>query len=152
MNLSYQYAQRQYRPGDREWSDTVALIKRYTRAELPRDRDPLVLTRSQAIASSKLDLGRGAVAEWTAPNTPIMFLYKELPLPSGSADVIVVGDIADLFTWVDRSRTDFRFYVQNVLLAIFSLTLGVLAWRLDHQSNKRGSPTVNHRKTNPESG
>jgi hypothetical protein len=151
MNLSYQEAQRQYRPGDKEWSDTVALIKRYTKADIPLGRDPLVLTRSQAIASSKLDLGGGISAEWTAPNTPIMFLYKELPLPSGSPDVVVVGDIADLFTWVDKSKTDFRFYIQNVLLAIFSVTLGIFAWRLDHQGAKQGNLTVSE-ETNTAKG
>jgi len=35
----------------------------------------------------------------------------------------------------DKSKSDFRFLVQNVLLGIFSITLGVLIWAIEHRKS-----------------
>ncbi len=135
MNLSYTEAKRQYRPGDDEWKPTIALIERYSKAELPRGRQPIVLARLQAVASAKAEVGPGKFAEWTAPTTPLLFLYSESPLSWN--DTMVVGDIGDLFVWIEKSKSDFRFYVQNVLLGVFSVTLGALIWGIEHRERSQ---------------
>jgi hypothetical protein len=138
MNTSYEEVQRQYRPSDKEWKATVDLIKKYTKSQLPPGREPLVVMRYGAITSAKLDLGYGKFAEWTAPTTPLALLYHEFPTPGSikPEDIVIVGQIGDLFAWIDKSKTDFRFFVQNVLLGIFSLTLAILIWGIEHRERK----------------
>lgn len=76
--------------------------------------------------SSKIDLGDGRMAEWTAPTTPIYLLYHDLPAEKG--DAVQVGNIEDLHNWVERSKSDFRFYVQDIFLGLFSFALGAFIW------------------------
>jgi hypothetical protein len=134
MNISYAEEKRQYWPSDKEWKPTLALITRYTNAQLPRGKSPVMIARYKAVASAKIDITPGAFAEWTAPTTPLVLLYRDPPLSMG--DAVVVGDIGDLFIWIDKSRSDFRFLIQNVLLGIFSLSLGVLIWTVEHRTKK----------------
>ncbi len=136
MNISYAYAKRQYRPGDPEWKPTLGLIKRYTKAELPRDRQPVLIARYKAVTSAMVETAPGITAEWTAPTTPIYLAYAELPAKTN--DVVQVGDINDLFLWIDKSKSDFRFLMQNVLLGIFSLTLGLMIWGIEHRERSIG--------------
>lgn len=134
MNTSYADAKRQYRPGDPEFEPTLDLIEKYTKAELKRDRQPVLIARYKAVASAVIDTGQGMTAEWTAPTTPVYLGYVDNP--AQTSDVVQVGDINDLFVWIDQSRNDFRFLIQNVLLAVFSLTLGVLIWSIEHRERR----------------
>src|SRR3989338_7615145 len=66
-------------PSDAAWVPVVDLIYSYSPAELPTDRQPRILARFPAVASAKAELGAGRIAEWTAPSTPIVLLYKDWP-------------------------------------------------------------------------
>src|ERR1700687_3762256 len=52
MDSSYDpSARHQFRAGDAGYDETLSLIKHYTRAILPKDKPPVVITRYVAIAS-----------------------------------------------------------------------------------------------------
>jgi hypothetical protein len=137
MNTSYADVKRQYRPRDPEWTPTLALIRKYTKAEMPSNRDPVLLARYTAIVSAKAEIEPGKFAEWTAPTTPLLIFYSDPP--SRFNDYVAVGEIGDLFSWIEKSKADFRFMIQNVLLGIFSITLGVLIWAIEHREHKRST-------------
>lgn len=127
MDTSYDpSAQRQFRPGDRGYAETLGLIENYTNAVLPKDRTPVMIVRYVAVLSGEAQLNNGKIAEWTAPSTPLCVLYHEMP--ANNSDTVQVGTIGDLHTWIERSKNDFRFCVQDVFLGIFSLALGALLW------------------------
>jgi len=64
MNTSYDtQAQRKFRPQDKAWKPTLALIRRFSRAQLPKGREPILIARYSAILSGKVDLGNGQFAE-----------------------------------------------------------------------------------------
>ena len=73
LDTSYANVVRQVRPGDAEWRPLIRVIMRYTRANLPKDKTPVVFGRSAAVSSIKTDEG-----EWTAPTTPIVLLYRDI--------------------------------------------------------------------------
>jgi hypothetical protein len=111
---------RQIGPDERAWRPLLRLIRKYSTATLPDNREPVMLARSVAIASAKLDIGQGQPAEWTAPSTPIILIYSDWPgheVPP--KEYRVVGTIGDLRAWVDRSRADLRFWIQDLSLALF---------------------------------
>jgi hypothetical protein len=138
MNVSYAEAKRQYWPSDKEWIPTLALITRYTKAQLPQGKSPVMIARYKAVASAKIDITPGSSAEWTAPTTPLVLLYRDPPLSMD--DAVIVGDIGDLSVWIDKSKSDFRFLIQNVLLGVFSIALAVLIWSVEHRSKKAPKP------------
>ena len=122
------------RPGDKAWIPLLNLIYRYSHANIPRNREPHVVARFQAVWSSKLDLGPGQVAEWTAPSTPFALLYKDWP---GNAiepkDYRIVGTIGDLRNWIDNSKDRLRFLVGDVFVATFSSLLGIFVWLIERE-------------------
>lgn len=126
------------RLGDPGWKPLLKLISKYSIANLPKDKEPRVFARFVAILSQKTDLGQGRIAEWTAPSTPIALIYREWPGQSVSPqDYRIVGTIGDLRTWINRSKDDFRFIVQDILLAILSITCGILVLVTEKVSPKR---------------
>jgi hypothetical protein len=131
-NLETSYAtnvSRQVRPGDPAWKPLLRLINKYSTANFPKDREPKVFARYVAVGSHKIEAGNELVAEWTAPTTPIMLIYKEWPGQKVERkDNHIVGSIADLRTWITRSKDDFRFLVQDVALAVLSLVFAVVLW------------------------
>lgn len=46
-------------PGEPGWQPLLGLIRRYSAASIPKDREPRGVARSPAIISGKLDLGDG---------------------------------------------------------------------------------------------
>jgi hypothetical protein len=87
-------AGRPVRPGDQAWSPLIRVITDYTHADLPTDKEPLVVARAQAVLSAK---NQEALGEWTAPTTPVLLMYKEWPGHGDvtPADYRVVGTLED---------------------------------------------------------
>jgi hypothetical protein len=114
-------------PDDPEWVPLLRLIKHYSphRDELPKDREPKVFARAQAITSAKT-----AAGEWTAPSTPIVLLYRKWPDPGSGdfkfgQDAFPVGTIGDLHDWVRRDRADFDFYWRTIIFGLLSMCAGL---------------------------
>ncbi len=112
------------RPGDEEWPALMRVITEYTHAQLPTDKTPRVFARAVAVTSAASE---GARAEWTAPTTPILLLYKDWPGrgPVTPADYRTVGTIGDLHDWIRRDEADFDFLVRIILFGILSRCVGV---------------------------
>lgn len=124
-------AARPIRPSDKEWAPTIKLIMEHTRTNLPRDRQPLVIARSVAVLSAQEPIGNGQIAQWTAPSTPILVLYKRWPGNSvGPEDYRVVGTIGDLRSWIADYREKWKFYVNDLLFAILGLITAALSLSL----------------------
>ena len=98
METSYaEDVKRVIRPGQPGWDTMVSLIRRYSSAQLPANREPKLLARFVAVASAKLDIGPGQIAEWTAPSTPLVLIYIEWPgQPVEPADYRIVAGYSDL--------------------------------------------------------
>jgi hypothetical protein len=130
METSYaKGVKRQFRPGDDGFKETLDLIRKYSTATFAPGQHPVLITRYVAVASSKIEAGDKILAEWTAGTTPLVVLYREPPqahLTDGSA--VFAGSIGDLRVWIDRSKKDFHFLVQEVFLAGISITVALLAW------------------------
>ena len=122
---------RQVGPDEKAWTPMLRLIRKYSTSILPTDREPKILARYVAVSSGKVDIGKGDLAEWTAASTPLLLGYRNVPGPGQTApleDFKIVGSIGDIRAWVDRSRADLRFWVQDISLALFSIALAVIMW------------------------
>jgi hypothetical protein len=124
LDTSYAQVSRQVREGDKEWPPLMRLIKKNTHADLPKDKTPIVFARQVAVASFKQE---GSEAEWTAPTTPIILLYKELGHgdPLSADDWRIVGTIEDLHNWVRADEADFDFLVRTIMFGILSVCVGI---------------------------
>jgi hypothetical protein len=128
-------------PGDPAWVPVLDLIQRYSTVKLPMDRQPHALARFTAIASAKIEAGPGSIAEWTAPSTPIVLIYKDLSENKFThSDYRIVGTIGDLRTWVDKRRADVHFLGRDILLSLTSVVIGLVIWLFEHapESSTRG--------------
>lgn len=119
-------AGRPVRPTDKEWAPLIRVISKYTHAALPTDKQPLLFARSVAVLSEKREEA-GTGAEWTAPTTPIMLIYKEWPThgPVTPDDYRTVGTLEDLHNWVRNDGNDFDFLVRTIFFGILSLCVGL---------------------------
>jgi hypothetical protein len=110
------------RNGDKAWPPLVRLIERYSHADLPKDKKPLVLARLKAIAAAKVE-----PFEWTAPTTPLLLLYKEWPNHGdvGPEDMRIVGTIGDLHDWIRADQSDFDFFYRTIIFGILSACVGI---------------------------
>jgi hypothetical protein len=125
---------RQIGPDEEAWEPLIKLIYEYSNVELPMDKEPKMVARYVAISSAKIELGKSKFAEWTAPATPIVVLYRERTGQEVSPeDVRLVGSIGDIRTWIRRSKNDFKFLVHDLFLGMFSLGIGVMVWRIDNK-------------------
>lgn len=118
-------ASRPVRPADKEWSSVVRIIKKYSPAKLPTDRQPRVLARGAAVASFKDAAG----IEWTAPTTPLALFYREWPTgspdPIPPSDWVIVGTIGDLHNWIRSDAADFDYLVRTIIFGLLSVCIGV---------------------------
>jgi hypothetical protein len=124
------------RPGDKEWRPLMRVVTRYSHAQLPTDKQPRVFARSVAVTSARNEAAR---AEWTAPSTPIMLLYKEWPghglvTPD---DYRIVGTIEDLHNWIRNDEADFDFLVRTIIFGVLSLCVGVFLALPDKQLSSK---------------
>lgn len=126
FETSYAHVDRQVGPDEPAWQPLLALINRYTTADLPKGRQPTMLARAVAVASDRLP---NSDAEWTAPTTPIMLVYGEASARAVPAqDVLIVGTIGDLRSWPEQRRTDLRFLFQDIFVSVVSLIVAVVVW------------------------
>jgi len=115
------HASHPIRPWDAEWAPTIRLIKAYTRVSLPKDRQPRIIGRYVAISSAQEVIGKGQIAEWTAPSTPMLVLYKDWPGNTLAPDDWRIGSIGDFRSWINQYRDKWKFLVDDVLLAFLTL-------------------------------
>lgn len=145
FSLSYgPDAAKEVRSDDPEWEPLMRVVKRYTRAKLPPDREPKVLARSVAVASQKLVAGDNIVAEWTAPTTPIIIFYRSWPDPGSGPfikgkDFWTVGTVGDLHDWIRRDQADFDFLWRTLILGALSLCVAIFLALPDKRRPDRGS-------------
>jgi hypothetical protein len=107
------------RPGDKAWPVVMRVIAKYSRAQLLAGREPQVFARFVAVASAQNEAAHG---EWTAPTTPVALLYKQWPGHGAvpPEDVVFVGTIGDLHTWIQRDESDFDFLIRTILFGVLS--------------------------------
>jgi hypothetical protein len=128
-------------PGTPEWAPTLRLIEEYSKHKLRTDREPSTIARmkaTQSIQEQNTDL------EWTSPSTPIVVLYRHWPGNSAAGigpDYTIVGSIGDLQTWIAQSKAEFHFVVNDIILGLMSVALGV--WLVIHEA-------TSERKERPE--
>lgn len=129
---------RQVRPNDPEWSPLIRVIKIYSnaRGELLKDREPLVFARMQAVTSAQ-----SGGAEWTAPSTPILLLYKEWPAPGSASlkpgqDAFTVGTLGTLHEWIKTDKDQFDFFWRTLIFGFLSACVGAF---LAMPSNNRAT-------------
>jgi hypothetical protein len=120
------------REGDAEWSPLITLIRKYSQADLPANREPKVLARNRALSSAEIPGSSGSpipFAEWTSPGTPLILIYKDWPGNEvQKEDYRIVGTIGDLHSWIERSKSDFHSNVMDIILTVAILALGLAAW------------------------
>ncbi len=111
------------KPGDKEWVPLIRIIEKYSHADLPKDKQPRVFARMRALTAAKDD---ATGAEWTAPTTPTMLLYKDWPghgdVPS--EDSRIVGTIEDLHNWIRTDKADFDYLVRTIIFGLLSVCVG----------------------------
>jgi hypothetical protein len=119
-----QDAGRPVRASDKAWAVLMRVIAKYSHAQLPAGREPRVFGRFVAVASAQNEASH---SEWTAPTTPVALLYKEWPghgfVPP--EDVVFVGTIGDLHTWIQRDESDFDFLIRTILFGTLSACVAV---------------------------
>ena len=128
-------------PGNPEWAPTLELIKEYSKHKLRADREPATIARMQATQSIQ---ERNTDLEWTSPSTPFAVLYRQLPENLSKDftvdDYTIVGSIGDLQNWIAQSKAEFHFIVNDIILGLISVALGV--WLVIHEAtSERKEPT-----------
>jgi hypothetical protein len=125
-------ASRRVYPEDAAWKPTIALIEKYSKVKWHAGRQPQEIARLQAKLSSQDEDGY----EWTSPSTPIVVLYRRWPTTPGLSipkdDVEMIGSIGELHSWIDRSKSEIHFLINDVFLAVMAVTLSYWLWRVNH--------------------
>jgi hypothetical protein len=116
---------------DKDWGPTIKLITAYTRASLPKDKQPRVIARFTAVAAAQEQVGNGQIAQWTAPSTPIAVIYKDWTgsEPLSPEDCKIVGTIGDFRSWISQYRDKWQFRLNRLLLAFLGLVTAMLSLR-----------------------
>lgn len=129
------------RPADPEWKPLLRVVKRYTSATLPRDKDPKVFARLPAVASAT-----SMFAEWTAPTTPVVLIYRDWP--TNTPDVLkpkhdywLVGTIGDLHEWIRKDQADFDFFWRTLIFGAMSVSVAAFLALPDRTQISRNKDT-----------
>jgi hypothetical protein len=128
LSLSVASVQRQFTPSDREWGPTLRLIRYYTKSSLPAGKEPNAIVRGQAVLGGAQALPGGAIAEWTAPSTPMFLVYGAGKVVAKGDHGIFVGGIGDLSIWIEQDLNWWKFLLNSVLVGLLSIGLVLLAW------------------------
>jgi hypothetical protein len=130
-------ASRRVYPEDAEWKPTIALIEKYSKIKWQAGRQPQTIARLQAKLSAQDEDGY----EWTSPSTPIVVLYRRWPTTLGLSipkdDVEVIGSIGELHSWIDQSKSEYHFLIDDVLLVVIAATLGYWLWRVSYSHSPK---------------
>lgn len=121
--------------GDKEWKPLLNLAYKYSTAKFPADKQPRVIARFVAVSSARIPAEGPVMAEWTAPSTPLVLLYRDWPgntVPS--EDYRILGTIGDLRNWISQAKDYRRFLVQDVFLGMFTPLLGFALFLIDWKS------------------
>jgi hypothetical protein len=62
-------------------------------------------------------------------------LYRRWPDPGATfppAEYTIVGTIGDLQSWIAESKSDFHFYLHDIVLGILALLVGYWVWHINH--------------------
>jgi hypothetical protein len=125
--------------GDAEWEPLIQLIYKYSKADFPRDKAPQTVVRFAATLSGENKGPDGQIiSEWTAPSTAFAVLYRTWPgqtIPK--EDWRVAGTLGDLRAWILRSKDDFRFWVKDVFLVLFSFAVGLFLTLHEHRAARK---------------
>jgi hypothetical protein len=119
-------------PDNPAWKPTLKLIETYTKVSLRTDKQPLIIARRPATFSAK---DPNSSAEWTAPSTLVVLSYTHIPLAPGEKfdpdlDQKNVGDIGELQSWIEQSKADFHFKVNDVFIGVLSVALAYWLWHM----------------------
>ncbi|HEY0221095.1 MAG TPA: hypothetical protein VGC58_02630 [Candidatus Paceibacterota bacterium] len=128
IQTSYAEVTRTITPENKEWRCVTNTIYKYSNTKLQKDKKPIGIVRFVATQSFKQNLGENNFAEWTAPSTPIAFVYKQLP--DGNVlneDLAIVGSIGEFESWIEKDKNEFKFIIQNIFLGVLSFSVAVLA-------------------------
>lgn len=130
-------ASRPVYPGDPAWNPMITLIKKYSTVKLRSDRLPETIARMRATLSTDERDG----FEWTSPSTPFVVFYVRWPQNTGkgipSQDFTVVGTIGQLQEWIAQSKDDFHFLINDILLGLVPVALGLCLWRMNYLHRHR---------------
>jgi hypothetical protein len=119
-------------PTDPAWKPTIALIEKYSKIKLRADKTPQTIARVQDPNAKQYAAG----FEWTVPATPIAVLYQHWPGNTGKTLALhenfeLVGSIGQLQSWIERSKSDFHFLLNDIFLAAMAAILALWQWRLE---------------------
>jgi len=136
FDLSYAAdASNPVRVGDKEWKPLLKLVYRYSRADFIKDKQPRVIARLQATLSTRTPQEGPIEAEWTAPSTPLVLMYRDWPMNTGKPvtqdEFRVIGTIGDLKDWISKAREDRKFLVGDIFLGTFGPLLGIVIFFLE---------------------
>jgi hypothetical protein len=127
------------RVGDKEWIPLLNLTSRYSHAQFPTDKQPRVIARFAAVSSARLPAEGPVEAEWTAPSTPLVLMYRDWPgNVVASDDYRIIGTIGNLREWISEAKDYRRFLVQDVFLGIFTPLLGFAVLLIDRRTDQHG--------------
>lgn len=133
-------ASKPVRVGDKAWEPLLKLVYGYSHAQFPAEKTPRVIGRSVAVSSSRLPEEGPVEAEWTAPSTPLLLLYRDWPgntVPR--EDYRIIGTIGDLREWISKAKDYRRFLVQDVFLGTFTPLLGFAVFLIDRKDERQRS-------------
>lgn len=117
------------------WARAMTLIRKHSAAKIEFIDEKMILARSVATVSGKVDLPNGKYAEWTAPSTPLLLVNSEGEKMDGfvSEDVQIVGSIGDLKLWVEQDQLSRRFLFQDIFSPLAAAILAIILWKIEHR-------------------
>jgi hypothetical protein len=126
------------RVGDKEWKPLLHLAYRYSTAQFIPNKQPRVIARFVAVSSARTPTEGPVYAEWTAPSTPLVLLYRDWPGNTVPLeDYRIIGTIGDLRDWISKAKDFRRFWVQDVFLGTFTPLLGFALFLIDWKGEER---------------
>jgi hypothetical protein len=128
-------------PGSPEWAPTLRLIVEYSKHKPRTDREPATIARMQATLSIP---EKNTELEWTSPSTPFVVLYRRWPGNAGkdftADEYTIVGSIGDLQNWIAQSKAEFHFLINDIILGLMSVALGV--WLVIHEATSERKESI----------
>ena len=119
-------------PNDAEWKPMIEFIKKFSTVKLRADKQPLTIARKQTSAWTS----EGDFDKSVAPSAPIFVFYRHWSYGEGThkdeEDHTEIGTVGDLHNWIERSKTNRHFLINDVLLALMPIILSFWLWRINY--------------------